>query len=99
MEKCQNYMLFVVEYQGEVLPIEVKSGKDYERHRALSNIMDNEEYAIPKALVFCQENTQIKGRLVYLPIYMTMFLQHENNDELTYILENYLYICSPTKKQ
>jgi len=82
--KKQGELDFVVEYQGEVLPIEVKSGKDYERHRALSNIMDNEEYAIPKAFVFCQENTQIKGRLVYLPIYMIMFLQHEKNDDLTY---------------
>ena len=85
--KKQGELDFVVEYQGEVLPIEVKSGKDYERHRALSNIMDNEEYAIPQAFVFCQENTQIKGRLVYLPIYMTMFLQHENNDELTYQID------------
>ena len=82
--KKQGELDFVVEYRGEVLPIEVKSGKDYERHRALSNIMDNEEYAIPKAIVFCQENTQIKGRLVYLPIYMIMFLQHEKNDDLTY---------------
>ena len=85
--KKQGELDFVVEHQGEVLPIEVKSGKDYERHRALSNIMDNEEYAIPKALVFCQENTQTKDRLVYLPIYMTMFLQHENNDELTYQID------------
>lgn len=82
--KKQGELDFVVEYQGEVLPIEVKSGKDYERHRALSNIMDNEEYAIPKGFVFCQENTKINGRLVYLPIYMIMFFQHEKNDDLTY---------------
>ena len=85
--KKQGELDFVVEHQGEVLPIEVKSGKDYDRHRALSNIMNNEEYAVPKALVFCQENTQIKDRLVYLPIYMTMFLQHENNDEFTYQID------------
>ena len=82
--KKQGELDFVVEHQGEVLPIEVKSGKEFERHRALSNIMDNEEYAIPKAIVFCQENIQIKNRLVYLPIYMLMFLQHEQNNELTY---------------
>ena len=82
--KKQGELDFVVEYQGEVLPIEVKSGKAYERHRALSNIMDNEEYAIPKAFVFCQENIQIKNRVVYLPIYMLMFLQHEQNNDLTY---------------
>lgn len=82
--KKQGELDFVVEYQGEVLPIEVKSGKAYERHRALSNIMDNEEYAIPEAIVFCQENIQVKNRLVYLPIYMLMFLQHERNNDLTY---------------
>ena len=82
--KKQGELDFVVEYQGEVLPIEVKSGKAYERHRALSNIMDNVEYAIPKAFVFCQENIQVKNRLVYLPIYMLMFLQHEQNNDLTY---------------
>ena len=82
--KKQGELDFVVEYHGEVLPIEVKSGKDYERHRALSNIMDNDEYAIPKAFVFCQENIQAKNRLVYLPIYMLMFLQHEQNHDLTY---------------
>ena len=82
--KKQGELDFVVEYQGDVLPIEVKSGKAYERHRALSNIMDNEEYALPKAFVFCQENIQVKNRLVYLPVYMLMFLQHEQNDDLTY---------------
>ena len=82
--KKQGELDFVVEYHGEVLPIEVKSGKDYERHRALSNIMDNDEYSIPNAFVFCQENIQVKDRLVYLPIYMLMFFQHEQNDDFTY---------------
>ena len=82
--KKQGELDFVVEHQGEVLPIEVKSGKEYERHRALSNIMDNNEYDIPKALVFCQENIRVKERLVYLPIYMLMFLEHDKNDDLTY---------------
>ena len=82
--KKQGELDFIVEYQGEVLPIEVKSGKEYDRHRALGNIMDNKDYAIPKALVFCQENTLVKERLVYLPIYMIMFLQHDKNEDFTY---------------
>jgi len=82
--KKQGELDFVVEHHGEVLPIEVKSGKGFERHRALANIMGNEEYAIPKAIVFCQENVQVKERLVYLPIYMTMFLLHEKDEDLTY---------------
>ena len=85
--KKQGELDFIVEYQGEVLPIEVKSGKNFERHRALNNIMDNDEYAIPKALVLCQDNIQVKGRLVYLPIYMLMFFQHDSNDDLTYHID------------
>lgn len=73
--KKQGEVDFVVEKEGDILPIEVKSGKDYERHRALSNIMDNPTYNIPAAIVFCQENVQLKGRIAYLPIYMTMFLR------------------------
>lgn len=82
--KKQGELDFVVEYQGEVLTIEVKSGKDFERHRALSNIMDNDEYSIPKAFVFCQDNVQTKPRLVYLPIYMLIFFQHDSNEDLTF---------------
>ena len=65
---------FVIEHAGNMLPIEVKSGKDYERHNALSNVMENEEYAVQMAYVFCQENIQTKGRVIYYPIYMiTLF--------------------------
>ena len=39
--------------------IEIKSGKDYKRHNALSNVMHNEEYAIPRAIVFSNGNVQI----------------------------------------
>ncbi len=42
--KKRGELDFVIELEGKVLPIEVKSGKDYETHRALSNIMDCEEY-------------------------------------------------------
>ena len=46
---------FVIELDGKVLPIEVKSGKDYESHRALSNIMNCNEYDIPR--LTCQDWT------------------------------------------
>ena len=38
--KKQGELDFVMEYQGEILPIEVKSGKDYMRHRALDNVFE-----------------------------------------------------------
>ncbi len=73
--KKQGELDFVVEYDNHVLPIEVKSGKDYARHNALSNVMDNKGYDIPYAFVFCQENIKVKERVTYLPIYMITFLE------------------------
>ncbi len=66
---------FVVSGESSAIPIEVKSGKDYQRHNALSNILEIEEYNINKAYVFCGGNLESKGRVVYAPIYMTMFLR------------------------
>ena len=81
--KKQGELDFVVEYDNNVLPIEVKSGKDYERHNALSNVMANEEYEVPQAYVFCQENVQTKGKITYYPIYMiTFFEQIQTKEEI-----------------
>lgn len=78
---------FVVEYYGNVLPIEVKSGKDYERHNALSNVMSSAEYALPEALVLCNGNVRVDGKVVYMPIYMLMFLEKEQTVNVTYKLD------------
>ena len=73
---------FILEKDGSVFPIELKSGKDYERHRALSNVMQNPKYAIPQAIVFCQDNVKVVEKTSYLPIYMLMFLQQPKLDDL-----------------
>lgn len=75
---------FVVEYQGQVLPVEVKSGKDYERHNALSNVLDSTEYNIPWGLVLCNSNVKTVGKVTYMPIYMLMFLEQESLPNITY---------------
>ena len=80
--KKQGELDFVIEYNGAVLPIEVKSGKNYERHRALSNVMRNEQYAVNQAFVFCQDNVSVREKAVYLPIYMLMFLDQPKLDDL-----------------
>lgn len=69
---------FVLEYNGKVLPIEVKSGKSYQRHSALSNIMEISNYPIEEAFVFSNFNVEVRGTLVYYPIYMLMFLENED---------------------
>jgi predicted AAA+ superfamily ATPase len=78
---------FVVEYQGEVFPIEVKSGKDYDRHRALNNILDCSEYTIPEALVLCNDNISKRGKVFYIPIYMMMFLHKEKQIDISYNID------------
>ena len=79
--KKQGELDFVIERGGDVLPIEIKSGKDYQRHAALDNVMENRDYAIPTAFVFRNDNVRADGRVVYLPIYMLMFLQKEQLPE------------------
>lgn len=66
---------FLVATGGEVLPIEVKSGKDYSRHNALSNLLYDSPYNIPKGLVLCDSNIEVSGKITYAPIYMVMYLQ------------------------
>ena len=68
---------FVIEYKGKVLPIEVKSGKGYQRHSALSNVMEISNYSIEEAFVLSNYNVLVKGNLIYYPIYMIMFIEDE----------------------
>ena len=78
---------FVIENDGKVLPIEVKSGKGYVYHRALSNIMDCEEYDLPEALVLNNDNLSVDGRITYVPVYMVMFLEKEKLAAQIYKIE------------
>ena len=57
-----------------VVPIEVKSGKDYTVHSALNAFVQNEEYQIKKAVVLSNEREIThKGKITYMPIYDIMF--------------------------
>ena len=57
-----------------VLPIEVKSGKDYTTHSALNNFLNTPDYGINHAVVLSNEREIIvKGGITYLPIYYVMF--------------------------
>ena len=65
---------FIIEKGSEIIPIEVKSGKSYKRHSALNNFITNSIYGIKKAYVLTNSNTEIKGIVNYIPIYMCGFL-------------------------
>ncbi len=58
-----------------VVPIEVKSGKDYTIHSALNGFVQNEDYGVKKAYVVSNERDILqKGKIVYIPIYYIMFM-------------------------
>ena len=61
-----------------VLPIEVKSGKDYTVHSALNNFMNTPDYHIQKAVVLSNEREiSVKNGITYLPVYYCMFYQRD----------------------
>ena len=66
----------------KVLPIEVKSGKDYTRHGALTKFLENSNYGIDRAIVFSNERKVFnKNGVSYMPVYYCMFLQNRKYDE------------------
>ncbi|MDO4801756.1 MAG: DUF4143 domain-containing protein, partial [Prevotellaceae bacterium] len=65
-----------------VLPLEIKSGKDYTEHSALTNFLETPDYGINRAVVFSNEREIFtKKGVTYLPIYYCMFLYNEHRDE------------------
>jgi len=57
-----------------VLPLEIKSGKDYYIHSALNKLLEIKEYNIKRAYVLSNEQLVIqKNGIVYMPIYNIMF--------------------------
>lgn len=78
--KRQGELDFIIEHRGKALPIEVKSGKDYKKHSALQNILQNEHYHIEDSIVFSHGNVEKAGRITYLPMYMIMFLEEKTFD-------------------
>lgn len=75
--KRQGELDFVIEQAGHVIPIEVKSGKDYRVHKALNNVIGCENYKISEAYVLCNDNLTVDGHITYAPIYMMMFLKRK----------------------
>lgn len=72
---------FLIEESGKVLPIEIKSGKDYYRHTAMDNVLAISDYGIEEGYVFCGGNVEQMYRVTYFPIYMLMFLQKKELPE------------------
>ena len=66
----------------QVLPLEIKSGKDYTEHSALTKFLETPEYGIGRAIVFSNEQQVYKKKgVAYMPIYYCMFLQNSSDND------------------
>ena len=66
---------FVVQSGTGVELLEIKSGKDYRKHKALNNVLSVSEWKFRKATVLCKDNIQAESDIIYLPWYMIMFIK------------------------
>lgn len=70
-------MDFVIEMNGKVVPIEVKSGNSYKTHKALDNFMNVPDYHLERAYILSTGNVETEGNVIYLPIYMCYLLKEQ----------------------
>ncbi len=66
---------FVAQRGNQIIPVEIKSGKDYTRHSALDNALSIADWNLNQAIVFCKDNIAQKEKITYFPWYMIMFLK------------------------
>ena len=86
--KAHGYNLFYYDNKGNgevdfliddydnlsVLPLEIKSGKDYTIHSAIDKFLLNKDYNVKKGFVLSNEREIFEiDNIIYLPIYMIMF--------------------------
>ncbi|MBQ8347233.1 MAG: hypothetical protein IJY17_06490 [Alphaproteobacteria bacterium] len=71
-------MDFVVQHGNKVVPVEIKSGKDYKKHAALDKALNVKEWGLEEGIVFCSGNIERDEKTLYLPWYMAMFFKQQD---------------------
>lgn len=72
---------FVIQQGSHVIPVEIKSGKDYIKHSALDNLLSIREWNLNQAIVFCKDNIAQKDKITYLPWYIVMFFKQSATEK------------------
>ncbi len=76
---------FLISCGGRVVPVEVKSGRDYMKHHALDRVMANPEYNLEEAVVLSNANVSVETKITYYPVYMLMFIRKDRiPDDMIY---------------
>lgn len=69
-------------YNLRALAIEVKSGKDYTVHSALTRLIDNPDYRTDEGIVLSNaREVKTDNGITYMPIYYVMFFDTRGNSE------------------
>lgn len=66
---------FVIEKDGSILYLEVKSGKNTHSHRALNNVLSHDRFHAEAYVLSC-DNLEETDDILYLPVYMTYLIQN-----------------------
>jgi uncharacterized protein len=77
---------FLIENKGRVIPLEIKSGKNYKKHNALDNLLEKYQ-EIKNGYILSNNNLEVKENKIYLPIYMIMFFEKEPINNMTYKID------------
>ena len=68
-----------------LLPLEIKSGRDYSIHSALNTFTANPDYNVRKAYVLSNNrDIKTKGNITYIPIYNIMFIKNQQIERLEF---------------
>lgn len=76
-KKLGELDFLIQDRNDNVIPLEIKSGKGYKRHRALDNVLAADTYHIQQGYVLGPDNVSVSGRVTYLPIYMVGLFTNE----------------------
>ncbi|WP_165247609.1 ATP-binding protein [Adlercreutzia sp. ZJ141] len=75
MNRKRGEVDFLVEgARGEVVPIEIKSGRSPRAHEALNKLLATSDYDIKRGFVFSRLNVEVRDKVVYLPWYAALCL-------------------------
>ena len=78
-KQCGEVDFLIDDYDSlTVLPIEVKSGKDYKVHSALDRFIATPDYHICRAVVLSNEQKVYDDKgITYMPVYYVMFFKNQ----------------------
>ncbi len=74
-------MDFVIQKGLSVELVEIKSGNDYKKHKAIDHALQVENWKFKRAIVFSKENIEQEDGILYLPWYMVIFSRQEKEPE------------------